>query len=62
MVTKARDSFKGRVVIELLDDDKYVKTHNIKNVPGLMINDKLVSEGKVLNDREIIRLMNCFSE
>jgi len=33
------------------DDDK--NKYNIKNYPGIIINDTLVSQGKVLSEREI---------
>ena len=36
--------------LELLDGEEYLNKYNIKNIPGLIINEKKVSEGKVLND------------
>ena len=47
--------------LELLEGDEYLNKYNIKNVPGLIINDKKVSEGKVLNDREILRMIKVLS-
>ena len=47
--------------LELLEGDEYLNKYNIKNVPGLIINEKKVSEGKVLNDREIIRMIKVLS-
>jgi len=47
--------------LELLEGDEYLDKYNIKNVPGLIINEKKVSEGKVLNDREIIRMIKVLS-
>jgi len=47
--------------LELLEGDEYLNKYNIKNVPGLIINEKLVSEGKVLNDREILRMIKVLS-
>ena len=35
--------------------------YNIKNTPGLIINEKKISEGKVLNDREILRMIKVLS-
>ena len=49
------------VDLELLEGDEYLNKYNIKNVPGLIINGKLVSEGKVLNDREILRMIKVLS-
>ena len=47
--------------LELLEGDEYLNQYNIKNVPGLIINDKKVCEGKVLNDREILRMIKVLS-
>ncbi len=47
--------------LELLEGDEYLNKYNIKNVPGLIINEKVVSEGKVLNDKEIIRMIKVLS-
>jgi len=47
--------------LELLDGEEYLNKYNIKNIPGLIINEKKVSEGKVLNDREILRMIKVLS-
>ena len=47
--------------LELLEGDEYLVKYEIKNVPGLIINNKKVSEGKVLNDREILRMIRDLS-
>ena len=49
------------IELEVLDGDEYLNKYDIKNVPGLIINDKKVSEGKVLNDREILRMIKVLS-
>lgn len=49
------------IKLELLDDDKYINKYNVKNIPGLIINEKKVCEGKVLNDREILRMIKVLS-
>ena len=41
--------------------DEYLNKYNIKNIPGLIINEKKVCEGKVLNDREILRMIKVLS-
>lgn len=41
----------------LLDDDASNNKYKVKNYPGIIINDKLVSEGKVLTDRELKRIL-----
>ena len=48
--------------LELLEGDEYLVKYEIKNVPGLIINNKKVSEGKVLNDREILRMIKVLSQ
>ena len=50
-----------KINLELLEGDEYLNKYNIKNVPGLIINEKKVSEGKVLNDREILRMIKVLS-
>ena len=47
--------------LELLEGDEYLNKYDIKNVPGLIINEKKVCEGKVLNDREILRMIKVLS-
>ena len=47
--------------LELLEGDEYLNKYNIKNIPGLIINEKKVCEGKVLNDREILRMIKVLS-
>lgn len=46
--------------IEVIKDDEVnsLKKHNIKNKPGLLINDKLICEGKALTEREISKLVS----
>ena len=47
------ENVKTKVEIELLEDKKYEDMYNVSNTPALVINDKVVSQGKVLNEREI---------
>lgn len=47
--------------LELLNGSNYEKKYNIKNIPALIINDKVVSEGKVLNEKEIVRMIKVLS-
>ena len=49
------------IELELLEGDEYLNKYNIKNVPGLIINEKKVCEGKVLNDREILRMIKVLT-
>ena len=50
-----------KINLELLEGDEYLNKYDIKNIPGLIINEKKVSEGKVLNDREILRMIKVLS-
>ena len=58
MVERATEEVDTLVEIELEEKNK-----NIKNVPALVINGNLISEGKVLTVREITKLIkneaNC---
>ena len=50
---KSLEDVKTKVEIELLEDKKYEDKYNVSNTPALVINEKVVSQGKVLNEREI---------
>ena len=50
---KSLENVKTKVEIEILEDKKYEDMYNVSNTPALVINDKVVSQGKVLNEREI---------
>jgi len=53
MASRAAENSREEVSIQKLDDKNSINKYGIKNIPGLVINDELVSEGKVLTDREI---------
>lgn len=55
MLNKVKDEYD--VNISLLDDNESKKKYNIKNIPGLVINDVKICEGKVLTNREIIKYL-----
>ena len=57
MVTKYADDCDN-VEVKILDNEKDRIGYQVKNIPGLIINDQLVSQGKVLTVREISRLVN----
>lgn len=50
---KSLENFKTKVEIELLEESKDLNKYNVTNTPALVINDKVVSQGKILNEREI---------
>lgn len=42
-----------KINLVLLDDEKAKKKYNIKNFPGIVVNGCVVSQGKVLTEREL---------
>lgn len=60
-VTKTIENMKGKIEVELLEDEKYLNKYGITNAPGLVIEDKLVSQGKVINEREIKNFIKILS-
>lgn len=43
------------------EDEDLLKKFNISNTPALVINEKVVSEGKILNDKEIKKFIHILS-
>lgn len=41
----------------LLDDETSKRKYNVKNFPGIVINNNLVSQGKVLTERELKKVL-----
>ena len=60
-VTKAIKEIKGHVEILLLDNKEDEIKYGVSNTPCLIINDKIISQGRVLNDREIINYIKVLS-
>ena len=58
MVSRFASDYDYDINIKILDNKEEINNHNIKNIPGLVINGQLVSEGKVLTVREISKLVN----
>ena len=54
-IKKATDN---KINIQLLEKDH---KYNITNTPALIINDKLISQGKVLNEREIKKFIEVLA-
>ena len=57
MATRAVENSKNEVNIQKLDDKTSISKYGVKNIPGLIIDDKLICQGKVLSDREISKLI-----
>ena len=57
MASRAIENLKNEINIEKVDDKKSVNKYGVTNIPGLVINEKLMCQGKVLTDREIKKLI-----
>lgn len=58
MLSRAIEEQNCEVKIEKLEDEKSIHKYGVKDMPGLVINDTLVSQGKVLTVREISKMIN----
>lgn len=54
-IKKATDNNIGIKLVE--KDNRY----NITNTPALVINDKIISQGKILNEREIKKFIEVLA-
>ena len=61
LLLKVVNNYDEDVEIELKDDQESMRKYNIKNIPGLVINGKKFSEGKVPNDREILKYIKSYA-
>ena len=61
LLLKVANNYDGDVEIELKDDQESMRKYNIKNITGLVINGKKFSEGKVPNDREILKYIKSYA-
>lgn len=43
--------------IQILENDKYKQIYHVVNTPALLINGKVISQGKILTEREIKRFI-----
>lgn len=57
-VTKNEDI---NIEINVIDDKETLSKYKDKNKPILMINEKIVSNGKILTDREIRNYIKIFA-
>jgi len=60
-IEKVTYDIKENIEITLLEDDKYLSKYGISNTPALVIKEKVVSQGKVLSDKEIKRYIKLLS-
>ena len=57
-VTKNEDI---NIEINVIDDKETLSKYKDKNKPILMINEKIISNGKILTDREIRNYIKIFA-
>lgn len=57
MAERAVDEIEEEVTIEKINDEKQKNRYGVKNIPALIIDEEVVSEGKVLTVREIKKLI-----
>ena len=57
IIEKVSKSLHKDIIIEELNHANDKKNYNISMIPALVINDKIISQGKVLSDKEIKRLI-----
>lgn len=57
MLKRAIDETEVNYDVEALNDASSKKKYGIKNIPGLVINGEVISQGKVLTVREIYKLL-----
>ena len=57
-VTKNEDI---NIEINVIDDKETLSKYQDKNKPILMINEKIISNGKILTDREIRNYIKIFA-
>ncbi len=60
-VGKALEKVKGKISVSLLEDEGDRAKYNVSNVPALIINDKVISQGKVLNEKEIVNFIRILA-
>lgn len=61
LLLKVVNNYDGDVDIELKDDQESMRKYNVKNIPGLVINGHKFCEGKVPNDREILKYIKSYA-
>ena len=60
-VGKAMEKIKGKISVSLLEEDEDARKYNVSNVPALIINEKVISQGKILNEKEIANFIRILA-
>ena len=61
-IIKALKELNINVIPDIIDDEQSLIKYKNKNTPILMINNKIVSNGNVLSDREIKHYIKFFAQ
>ncbi len=56
-VEKVLETKENVCNLQILEDDKYKQIYHVANTPALLINGKVISQGKILTEREIKRFI-----
>lgn len=59
---RAVKNIDGNYEITILESKKIENKYGINNTPALVINEKIISQGKVLIDREITNYIKVLSQ
>ena len=58
LIKNIKKATENNIEIKLVEKDN---RYNITNTPALVINDKIISQGKVLNEREIKKFIEVLA-
>ncbi len=56
-VEKALETKENVCNLQILENDKYKQIYHVVNTPALLIDGKVISQGKILTEREIKRFI-----
>lgn len=59
---RATKNLEGNYEITILESKKIANKYGINNTPALVINERLISQGKVLSDIEITNYIKVLSQ
>ncbi len=59
-IIKAINEIDENIELDIKDDKESQIKYNIKNIPGLIIEDKKYSEGNVPSTREIVKIIKSY--
>ena len=60
-IEKGTSNEKGNIEVTLLEDEKYLSKYGVSNTSALVINDKVISQGNILTEKEIKHYIKILS-